>query len=54
MAIDGVLLHRIVTLMDESSPIKINRITQPSNHEFLIHGFFRQKNEFNDFNTSGI
>ncbi|WP_159640226.1 NFACT family protein [Erysipelothrix anatis] len=43
MAIDGVLLHRIVTLMDESSPIKINRITQPSNHEFLIHGFAGKK-----------
>lgn len=43
MAIDGVLLHRITSLMNEDVPLKINKITQPSAHEFLIQCFAGKK-----------
>ncbi len=43
MAIDGVLLSRLTHIMNEDAPLKINRITQPSNHEFLIQCFAGKK-----------
>ncbi|QIK70233.1 fibronectin/fibrinogen-binding protein [Erysipelothrix sp. HDW6C] len=43
MAIDGVLLNRIITKMNAAVPVKINRITQPSNHEFILHCFAGKK-----------
>nr|WP_252968746.1 NFACT family protein [Erysipelothrix rhusiopathiae] len=43
MAIDGVLLNRIVRMMNEDCPVKINKITQPSNHEFMLHCFAGKK-----------
>ncbi|CAM2795734.1 Rqc2 family fibronectin-binding protein [Erysipelothrix tonsillarum] len=43
MAIDGVLLNRIVTMMNDDCPVKINKITQPSNHEFMLHCFAGKK-----------
>lgn len=43
MAIDGVLLSRLTTIMNEDAPLKINKITQPSNHEFLIQCFAGKK-----------
>lgn len=39
MALDGVLLNRIVTTMQEAVPLKINRITQASEHEFFFSIF---------------
>lgn len=43
MAIDGILLHRIVDTIAQELPMKINRITQPSNHEFLFQCFKGKK-----------
>lgn len=43
MALDGVVLHQIVSSIQKECPIKINRITQASDHEFLLHGFNGQK-----------
>lgn len=43
MAIDGVLLSRLTHIMNEDAPLKINKITQPSNHEFLIQCFAGKK-----------
>lgn len=43
MAIDGVLLNRIITMMNDDCPVKINKITQPSNHEFMLHCFAGKK-----------
>lgn len=43
MAIDGVFMHRLVNILQESTPLKINRITQPSNHEFIFQCFAGKK-----------
>lgn len=43
MALDGVMMSRIINLMNADAPLKINRITQPSNHEFLIQCFAGKK-----------
>lgn len=39
MAIDGILLNRLVQTINAEAPMKINRITQPSNHEFVLQCF---------------
>lgn len=43
MALDGVLLNRITTLLNSDAPMKINRITQPSPHEFILQCFAGKK-----------
>lgn len=43
MALDGVVLHRIVSEIQGELPIKVNRITQASDHEFLLNGFNGKK-----------
>lgn len=43
MAIDGIFMHRLVSILQESTPLKINRITQPSNHEFIFQCFAGKK-----------
>ena len=39
MPMDGIVLQRIVNEMEKGLPFKINRITQPSKHEFVFNGF---------------
>lgn len=39
MPMDGILLSRIVDLMNKETPMRINRITQPSEYEFLFQCF---------------
>lgn len=39
MAMDGILLNRLITKIMEETPLRINRITQPSNHEFVFQLF---------------
>lgn len=39
MGLDGILLNRLVQTMSAEVPMKINRITQPSDHEFLFQCF---------------
>lgn len=43
MPMDGILLHRIVNNLEATSPLKINRITQPSTTEFIFHTFGKKK-----------
>ena len=43
MALDGVVLHQIVASIRKELPIKVNRITQASDHEFLFNGFNGKK-----------
>ncbi|AMC93442.1 fibronectin-binding protein [Erysipelothrix larvae] len=43
MPLDGVLLHRIIEQMQDAVPMRINRITQPSSHEFVFHCFAKKK-----------
>lgn len=43
MAVDGIVLNRLVSLMNETAPLKINRITQPSPHEFMLQCFAGKK-----------
>src|SRR5699024_1037177 len=39
MPMDGILLRRIIDTMDEETPMRINRITQHSNYEFIFNCF---------------
>ncbi len=39
MPVDGILLGQITSNIKEFVPLKINRITQPSNHEFIFQCF---------------
>ncbi len=39
MPMDGILLNRIKTIIDQDIPLKINRITQPTEHEILLQCF---------------
>lgn len=39
MPLDGILLNQVVQEINKYGPLKINRITQPSEHDFLIHCF---------------
>jgi predicted ribosome quality control (RQC) complex YloA/Tae2 family protein len=39
MPMDGILLNRIKTIIEDDIPMKINRITQPTEHEFLLQCF---------------
>lgn len=43
MAIDGILLKRLVETMNQEVPMKINRIIQPSDHEFIFQCFKGEK-----------
>lgn len=43
MPIDGILLNKIVEEMNDVTPLKINRITQPSPHDFMIWGYAGKK-----------
>lgn len=39
MAIDGIVIHKIIEGIQKELPLKINRITQASDHEYFIQGF---------------
>lgn len=43
MALDGVLLKRITNIMNDNVPVKIIKINQPSNHEFVFQCFAGKK-----------
>lgn len=43
MALDGILLHKYQGLINSELPLKINRITQPSDHEIIFHCFSKQR-----------
>ena len=43
MAIDGIVLHKIIEGIQKELPLKINRITQASDHEYFLHGFNGEK-----------
>lgn len=45
MPMDGIVLHHIVKEMKKGLPFKINRITQPSKHEFVFNGFNGQSTQ---------
>lgn len=36
---DGILLNRIISIIQKEVPLRINRITQPSDHEFIFQCF---------------
>lgn len=43
MALDGVVLHAIVASIQKEIPLKINRMTQASDHEFFFNVFNGKK-----------
>lgn len=43
MPLDGVLLHQVIRKIQEIGPMRINRITQPSTHEFIFQCFAGKK-----------
>lgn len=43
MAFDGILMNRIVSILSADTPLKINKITQPSSHEFVLQCFAGKK-----------
>lgn len=43
MALDGILLHRYQQSIKEHLPLKINKITQLSDHEIVFHCFSTKK-----------